>query len=117
MKTIIKAALIFALFVFIQMHVSEQLQARGRQLAFLRNLPHRYLGMLYYSWILQQHRTDYLFHYASEWNTAVRHRESLLEGTTRPVVPILVLKAVAIRPEDEQLRLLSKFLVAQELEQ
>jgi hypothetical protein len=47
----------------------------------------------------------------------VRHRESLLEGTTRPVVPILVLKAVAIRPEDEQLRLLSKFLVAQELEQ
>jgi hypothetical protein len=117
MKFAIKAALLFAMFAFLQMHVSEQLQARGRQLAFLRNLPHRYLGMLYYSWMLQPHRTDYLIQYASEWNIAVRHRESLLEGMTRPVVSLLVSNESMRHPEDENLRLMSKFLVSQELKE
>ena len=115
MKTLIKASLIAALFIFIQMHVSEQLQTRGRQLAFLRNLPHRYLGMLYYSWILQQHRSDYLIHYAAEWNIAVRERECLLEGMTKPVVPILVSNASMLNPHDEKLRNMSKYLVSEEL--
>jgi hypothetical protein len=117
MKFIVKAALLFSLFCFMQMHVSEQLQAKGRQLAFLRNLPHRYLGMLYYSWLLQQHRTDYLIQYASEWNVAVRHRESLLEGMTKPTVVLLVVKASSMHPNDENLRLMSKFLVSQELKE
>ena len=115
MPFIVKAALIFALFVFIQMHVSEQLQARGRQLSFLRNLPHRYLGMLHYSWLLQQHRTDYLIHYVSEWNIAVRERESIIEGMTKPEGALLVTSVSMVYPEDEQLRLLRKYLVSRSI--
>lgn len=112
MKTLVKIALIASLLTFGQMHVSEQLQMRGRQLSFLRNLPHRYLGMLYWSWMLQPHRNDLLAHYGIEWNKAVRDRGSLLEGMTRPVIPILIARE---SPHDENLRLLSKFLLQEEL--
>jgi hypothetical protein len=115
MKTIIKVGLIFSLFIFMQMHVSEQLQARGRQLAFLRNMPHRYLGLLWYSWILQQHRTDYLVQYAAQWKIATKERGSIIEGTTKPVVPTLLFQALKLHPEDEQLALMTKYLVQDEL--
>lgn len=114
MKTIIKMALIASLVIFFQMHVSEQLQARGRQLSFLRNQPHRYLGLLWYSYILQQHRTDYLIQYAAHWNIAVRERGSLLEGETKPVVPLLLIQAMKIHPDDEQLALMTKMMAEQE---
>ena len=115
MKTVIKAFLIFALLVFIQIHISEQMQVRGRQLAFLRNLPHRYLGMMYYSWMLQPHRTDLLCNYAIEWHTAVVDRGSLLEGMKKPVVPLLIAKHSGLNPKDENLHLLSKMLLNEEL--
>ena len=114
MKTIVKLFLIASLLTFTQMHVSEQLQMRGRQLSFLRNLPHRYLGFLYYSWMLQPHRTDLLCHYGIEWHVATKERGSLLEGTTRPVVPLLIAKESW---KDDNLRLLSKMLLAEELKE
>lgn len=109
MKTIIKILLTASLLTFIQMHVSEQLQMRGRQLAFLRNLPHRYLGMLYYSWMLQPHRNDLLYNYGIEWHIAVHERECLLEGMTKPVVPLLI-SSRAGETGDENLVKLSKVL-------
>jgi len=115
MKTIIKISVILALMVYAQAHLSEQLQSRGRQLAFLRNLPHRYLGMLYYSWLLQQHRTDYLAQYAINWNIAVNDRGAIAEGMTKPVVALLISKQSQGHPEDERLRSLSKMLVSQEI--
>lgn len=88
---------------------------RGRQLAMLRNLPHRYLGMLYYSWLLQPHRTEYLREYAVNWYIATSEDErySLLEATTnnKPVVPLLIAKASGRHAD---LRLLSKKLVYEE---
>jgi len=113
-RTLVKVAVLISLMVYAQAHMSEQLQSRGRQLAFLRNLPHRYLGMLYYSWLLQQHRTDYLAQYAINWNIAVRDRGAILEGMTKPVVTLLILKQMQDHPEDEALRRLGKLMVKQE---
>ena len=117
MKTLVKIALIASLLTFMQMHVSEQLQMRGRQLSFLRNLPHRYLGMLYYSWMLQPHRTDLLTHYGIEWSKAVHNRGSLLEGMTKPVIPILIAKQSGLNPNDQNLHMLSKMLLMEELKE
>ena len=114
MKTLVKIFLIVSLLTFGQMHVSEQLQMRGRQLSFLRNLPHRYLGMLYYSWMLQPHRTDLLVHYATEWHIATKERESLLEGMNKPVIALLVAKESGLH-SDENLSKLSKMLLNEEL--
>jgi hypothetical protein len=107
-KIFIKSLIICALVVFAQAHISEQLQMRGRQLSFLRNLPHRYLGMLYYSWLLQPHRTEHLREYAVSWHIAVRQRECLLEGMTKPTVALLVAQESATKPE---LRGVSKYLL------
>lgn len=112
MKLLIKILCLFSLVLFTQAHFSEQLQMRGRQLCFLRNLPHRYLGMLYWSWYLQPHRSEYLKEYAVSWHIEVRERGGLLEGQTKPTVPLLVAVQSA---KDPDLRLLSKLLLAEEI--
>jgi hypothetical protein len=112
MKITIKLLCLCSLVLFAQAHFSEQLQMRGRQLSFLRNLPHRYLGMLYWSWNLQPHRSELLKEYAVSWHVAVRERGCLLEGQTKPTVPLLVAYESAKNPD---LRLLSKLLLAEEV--
>ena len=116
MKTLVKIALVASLLTFGQMHVSEQLQMRGRQLSFLRNLPHRYLGMLFWSWKLQEHRSDLLARYAIEWHVAAHEREAILEGMSKPVVGLLIAREAGERSNDELLKL-SKILLKHELKE
>lgn len=116
-KENMKIPLLFVLFVLLQIQIAQYYNQLGNQLAFFKNLPHRSLGMLYSAWLLQPQRNDYLRHYAIEWYRATAKDERLLEGTTKPVIPLLLVKERLAWPEDKQLYLLSKMLVQDELKQ
>lgn len=86
-----------------QVHIANTLHERGIQLSMLRNLPHRYLGLLYISHMMQPHRFDWEKDYIFEWAIAT-YEMRVLEGTTRPVIPEQAILAAAFHPEDKEMQ-------------
>lgn len=110
----VKLLLVMALGLLIQMQVADFLSVRGKQLAVLGNLPHRSLGALYWAHILEPERPDYALDYIAHW-VMVDKGEQLLEGQTRPVVPMYALSLGARYGGDKDFEALRKCIMLEHL--
>jgi len=100
---LIRTILILILLNLSYVKTIEIIHDRGQQLAIMGNLPHRTLGALYWAHILQPHRDDYAYDYLIEW-MAADSQERLLEGQTRPVVPMYAVKIAEKFPQNKDLQ-------------
>ncbi len=107
MKTFIKILLILCVITLVQQCFINSMYHTSRQLALMGNLPHRFLGGLFWAQQCQPQREDYAYTYFVEWLLADKE-ERFLEGQTRPVVPELIVKRSKEFPKDPDLAKLAE---------
>ena len=107
----LRFTLLICLTYAIQAGIINHIYYESRQLALFGNLPHRYLGGLFWCQQMQPQREDYEYTYLVEWMLADKE-ERLLEGQTRPVVPMLAVRKATIEfPFDPDLEKLKDFVM------
>ncbi len=112
MRLIVRVLLLLAVVVMIQLLFVDKLHKLGSQLAFVSNLPHKSLGALYWAHLLQPEREDYRYDYLTTFLLLDRD-ERLIEGQTRPVVPMYAVSLAGEYPEDAELQHLRKYIMYQ----
>ncbi len=105
-----KFTLVFCLLHLAFMSFCERLHYEGLTMCHLLQLPHRGLGALHYAHIMQPTRVDYVTDYLVEVTRAV-DEERLLEGQTRPVVPMYAVVMAREYPRSEPLWVLRAIIM------
>lgn len=114
MNLILKSLLLCCVIVLVQLAFVNHIHHQSRQLALLGNLPHRYLGGLFWASQLQPQREDYVYTYEVEWLLADKE-ERILEGMTKPVVPMMIAKKAREFPEDRDLQKLRQVVMREQM--
>lgn len=99
---ILRSILLFCLLHLSSMIFADRLHYEGDLLCRLKNLPHRGLGMLWWAYILQPERADYMRDYLAQY-LIYTDGEMLLEGSTKPVVPMMAVRAAREFPKNKDL--------------
>ncbi len=107
MKPLVKFLLLIVIYNMIQLIFINNIYHTSRQLALMGNLPHRFLGGMFWAQQLQPQREDYAYTYMVEWMLADKE-ERFLEGQTRPVVPEMIVRKAKEFPFDKDIAKLAE---------
>lgn len=106
----IRLILLFCLLHLLSVFHAEIIHREGLLLARFNNLPHRSLGMLYYSHIKHPQRADFTRDYLDQY-FRFTNDEWLLEGQRKPVVSMHVIDQAAEFPRDKDLQGLKRAIM------
>jgi hypothetical protein len=97
----VKLILSVCLIALLQIQLAELFHNLGMQLEQLGNLPHRSLGFLYVSTVLQPHRQDWKLDYMAHW-CIVSAQDRMIEGQRYPVIPFEAITLSKFYPNDKR---------------
>jgi hypothetical protein len=106
----IRILALFCLLNFSAMMFAEKLHTEGLLLARFKNLPHRSLGMLFWSATLEPQRADFTKDYIVNY-MIFTDGEIFLEGSTRPVVPCYAVVMARRFPRNQDLQLIREVIM------
>lgn len=114
MSLILRILLFFVVIVCVQVSFINHMFHQSRQLLICGNLPHRGLGGLFWCMEYQPQREDYAYQYLIEW-LLLDKEERMLEGQTRPVVPMLITRKARDFPESLDIQKLKEIIMKEHL--